>query len=133
MYTQHLPLEFQLELLRGGAPCRPSDEQEFAAGHSHDDRVTSVGIHLEGEVDGERLHKWVSQLLREKGTDIFRMKGILNIKGSPNRFVCQGVHMLFDGREDRAWGTQPRASDLVFIGRSLDRTALTQGFEQCLA
>jgi G3E family GTPase len=133
LYTQHLPLEFQLELLHGGAPCRPSDEQEFAAGHSHDDQVTSVGIHLEGEVDGERLHKWVSQLLREKGTDIFRMKGILSIKGSPNRFVCQGVHMLFDGREDRPWGTQRRASDLVFIGRSLDRAALTQGFEQCLA
>jgi G3E family GTPase len=61
------------------------------------------------------------------------MKGILNLKGSPSRFVFQGVHMLFDGREDRPWGTEPRASDLVFIGRNLDREALTRGFERCLA
>jgi hypothetical protein len=41
--------------------------------------------------------------------------------------------MLFDGREDRPWGSEPRASDLVFIGRKLDREALTRGFEGCLA
>jgi G3E family GTPase len=133
VYTQHLPSEFQLRVLRGGAVVRPSVEKEFAAGHTHDDQVTSVGIHLEGEIDGERLNKWVSQLLRDKGTDIFRMKGILNIKGSSSRFVFQGVHMLFDGREDRPWGPEPRASDLVFIGRKLDREALTRGFERCLA
>ena len=61
------------------------------------------------------------------------MKGILNIHGSDKRFVFQGVHMLFDGREDRAWGGERRASDLVFIGRDLDRAALTRGFEQCRA
>ncbi len=133
LYTQHLPSEFQLQVLRGGVACRSSGEQELAAGHTHDDQVTSVGIHLEGEIDGERLNKWVSRLLREKGTDIFRMKGILNIKGSPSRYVFQGVHMLFDGREDRPWGTERRASDLVFIGRKLDRETLTRGFERCLA
>ena len=133
LYTQHLPSEFQLRLLRGGVPVAPSHEQEFAAGHTHDDQVTSVGIHLEGAVDGDRLNKWVSQLLRDKGADIFRMKGILNIAGSPNRFVFQGVHMLFDGRPDRPWGAEPRASDLVFIGRKLDRDELTRGFERCLA
>ena len=70
----------------------------------------------------------------EKGTDIFRMKGILHVAGVDNRFVFQGVHMLFDGREDRPWHPQEkRASDLVFIGRQLDREALTRGFEACLA
>lgn len=133
LYTQHLPSEFQLRLLRGGVAVRPSSEKEFAAGHTHDEQVTSVGIHLEGAIDGERLNKWMSQLLRNKGTDIFRMKGILNIKGSPSRFVFQGVHMLFDGREDRPWGSEPRFSDLVFIGRKLDREELTRGFERCLA
>ena len=133
MYTQHLPSEFQLQVLGSGVAVRPSSEQTFVAGHAHDDQVTSVGIHLEGELDGDRLSQWVSQLLRDKGTDIFRMKGILNIKGSPSRFVFQGVHMLFDGREDRPWGIEPRASDLVFIGRKLDRDELTRGFARCLA
>jgi len=133
LYTQHLPSEFQLSLHKGETAMTPVAEQEFAAGHTHDEQVTSVGIHLEGEIDSERLNKWVSTLLREKGTDIFRMKGILNIKGAANRFVFQGVHMLFDAREDRPWGATPRANDLVFIGRKLDRAALTEGFERCRA
>jgi len=133
VYTQHLPAEFELRFSQCESPMTPVAEWEFTAGHTHDDQVTSVGIHLEGEIDSERLNKWVSKLLREQGTDIFRMKGILNIKGAENRFVFQGVHMLFDGREDRPWGKSPRGNDLVFIGRKLDREALTRGFTQCLA
>jgi G3E family GTPase len=133
LYTQHLPSEFSLTVRRDGALVDPISSAEFAAGHTHDQEVSSVGIHLEGAVDGDRLNKWLGTLLREKGVDIFRMKGILNIEGNENRFVFQGVHMLFDGRQDRPWGKAARASDLVFIGRNLDREALTRGFEQCLA
>jgi G3E family GTPase len=133
LYTQHLPSEFQLQVLRDGVPERSSSERAFAAAHTHDDQVTSVGIHLEGEIDGERLNRWISQLLRDKGLDLYRMKGILDVKGLRGRYVFQGVHMLFDGREDRPWGQERRSSDLVFIGKNLDRGALTRGFEQCRA
>jgi G3E family GTPase len=132
LYTQHLPSEFALSLRRAGQLVEPIANQDFAAGHTHDAEIGSVGIHLEGEIDGERLDKWIGVLLREKGTDIFRMKGIINVKGSDNRFVFQGVHMLFDGREDRPWGATSRANNLVFIGRNLDRDELTQGFTRCL-
>jgi hypothetical protein len=30
------------------------------------------------------------------------MKGVLSIAGDTRRFVFQSVHMLFDGRPDRA-------------------------------
>ncbi len=50
----------------------------------------------------------------------------------PQRFVFQGVHMLFDGRADRPWGNEPRRNALIFIGRNLDRAALTEGFRACL-
>jgi G3E family GTPase len=132
LYTQHLPGEFRLQLLRDGKLQVARQEREFKAGHTHDEEVTSVGIHREGEVSRERLNEWLGTLLQEQGTNIFRMKGILNIKGSTKRFVFQGVHMLFDGQEDQPWGKTPRASDLVFIGRKLDREALTRGFEKCL-
>ena len=42
------------------------------------------------------------------------MKGILSIKGDPNRFVFQGVHMMFDGKQDRPWGNTPRSNKLIF-------------------
>lgn len=41
--------------------------------------------------------------------------------------------MLFDGRPDRAWGTEPRHNSLIFIGRNLNRGELTEGFRKCLA
>jgi G3E family GTPase len=133
LYTQHLPSEFALSLRRDAGAVEPVSSAEFAAGHTHDEEIGSVGIHLDGAVDGDRLNEWIGALLREKGTDIFRMKGIIDIEGSDNRFVFQGVHMLFDSREDRPWGSDIRASDLVFIGRRLDRDELTRGFSRCLA
>jgi len=133
IYTQHMPSEFEMRFESAGAVLDPLAEHEFTAGHTHDEQVTSVGIHLDGELDEERVNRWINKILREQGTDIFRMKGILNIKGKNNRFVFQGVHMLFDASEDRAWGKAPRTNDIVFIGRKLDRDALNEGFKACLA
>ena len=101
--------------------------------HVHDSSVTSVGITLTGDLDPKKLNKWMSELLQAKGPDIFRMKGVLSIKNEPNRFVFQGVHMLFDGKVDKPWGQTPRSNKLIFIGRYLDREALTEGFKSCLA
>ncbi len=114
-----------------GEPVLPLAERD-CGGHAHDETVTSVGLHVEGALDEKRLNAWISRLLREQGNDIFRMKGILHLAGQDRRFVFQGVHMLFDGREDRPWGADPRTSDLVFIGRNLDRAALEEGFRTCL-
>lgn len=100
--------------------------------HVHDSSVTSVGITLTGDLDPKKLNKWMSELLKDKGPDIFRMKGVLSIKNEPNRFVFQGVHMLFDGKVDKPWGKTPRSNKLIFIGRNLDRDALTNGFKSCL-
>jgi hypothetical protein len=41
--------------------------------------------------------------------------------------------MMFDGRPERPWGSAARASQLVFIGRRLDREELVAGFTACLA
>jgi G3E family GTPase len=133
LFTQHLPSEMNARVVVEGHVVPPLVSHELVAGHEHDAAVTSVGLHLEGAVDSAKLQRWMSKLLRDKGADIFRMKGIIDVAGSANRLVFQGVHMLFDGREDRPWGDAPRASDLVFIGRALDRAELAEGFQKCRA
>jgi G3E family GTPase len=106
---------------------------ELEHDHHHDEDVTSVGISTPGDLDEKKLSDWLGTLLRTKGQDIFRMKGVLAVKGREMRFVFQGVHMLMDGRPDRPWGAEPRRNTLVFIGRNLDRKELNEGFRACLA
>ena len=60
------------------------------------------------------------------------MKGFISIVDEPERFVFQGVHMLFDGQPNKPWGDAPRRNQLVFIGRNLDEQEMRQGFESCL-
>ena len=112
------------------------NEPEFLdvdAEHQHDLTVTSVGIESDGTLDIDRLNTWLSTLLRTKGTDIFRSKGILAVEGWKDRYVFQGVHMLLDGRTDRPWADgEVRRNKLVFIGRNLDRAELERSFRKCL-
>lgn len=101
--------------------------------HQHDESVYSVALVEPGVVDAPKLNDWMTELLRTQGPDIFRMKGILNIAGEDNRFVFQGVHMIFDGQPDRPWKTDDnRDNQLVFIGRNLDAAKLRQDFLSCL-
>jgi G3E family GTPase len=101
--------------------------------HEHDDTVGSIALVEAGKVDGEKLNAWLSELLQTRGPDIFRTKGILNIAGEEQRFVFQGVHMLFDGRADRPWKpTETRKNELVFIGRNLNEAQLREDFRACL-
>lgn len=101
--------------------------------HEHDETVKSFAIVESGELDGQKLDDWLSNLLQTKGVDIFRMKGILNVAGEDDRFVFQGVHMLFDGKPDRPWKEgETRKNELVFIGRNLDEAELREDFKQCL-
>jgi len=101
--------------------------------HHHDDQITSVGIEADGDCDGRKLNEWLGTLVREQGADIFRMKGVFAVKGSADRVVFQGVHMIMDAANGGPWGTRPRKNTLVFIGRQLDRTMLNRGFRACLA
>ncbi len=108
-------------------------DRTFRHTHEHNDEVGSIGISEPGDLDGKRLNDWISELLRVKGGDIYRMKGVLAVKGANKRLVFQGVHMLFDAKFDREWGSDPRQNTLVFIGKNLDRAALTEAFKSCLA
>jgi G3E family GTPase len=126
--------EHPLHLHVAGALSKPVWQQDYHAAHEHNDAVTSVGISAAGDLDGKKLNDWISELLRVKGGDLYRMKGVLAVQGSNKRLVFQGVHMLFDAKFDREWaGAEPRQNTLVFIGKNLDRAALTAAFEACRA
>ena len=101
--------------------------------HVHDHRVRSVGFERHGEMDIDKANAWIQRMLAQKGGDIYRMKGILAMKGAPAKFLFQGVHMQFNGEFVEEWGDVPRVNRLVFIGKNLDREELTAEFDACMA
>merc|ERR1712070_1249355 len=102
--------------------------------HQHDNRVTSVGIDVKGEVVQQKLNEWISWLLREKGVDLFRSKGVLAVKGMKQKFVFQAIHMLFANSNQGEWQPdEEKRCKMVFIGKNLDRNELTEGFMKCMA
>ena len=129
VFCEHLPEEFQLRFHK----AQPAAERQFASHHHHDEEITSIGISDPRALDPKKLDEWLGYLLQSQGQDIFRMKGVLNIKGEDRRYVFHGVHMMFDSRLERPWGDTPRNNSLVFIGRKLDRKEIEAGFESCIA
>ena len=125
--------EVPFHIVRDGLYFKPTWQRDFHVQHEHEEKVSSVGIHLPGELDAKKLNEWIGELLKTKGGDIYRMKGVLVVKGADKRLVFQGVHMLFDAKMDRPWGSDARMNTLVFIGKDLDRAALTEGFRSCMA
>jgi G3E family GTPase len=105
-----------------------------ARGHAHGDDIEGVALSLDRPVDPRRFTTWIDTLLAQKGPDILRAKGIIDVKGEDKRLVFQAVHMILEGDYQRPWGPEEkRWSRAVFIGRNLDRAALKAGFEACVA
>jgi G3E family GTPase len=128
LFCEHHPLEFGLHLVGQ----RPAAERRFAS-HHHQDDISSIGISDPRPLDPTKLNQWLDYLLKTRGQDIFRMKGVLNVKGEDRRQVFHGVHMMFDAQPERPWGNAPRVNNLVFIGRNLDRAEFEAGFESAIA
>ena len=105
--------------------------------HEHDDRVTSTSSKFEGALNVNKLERWIGELMQSKGEDLFRYKGVLAVKGMDQKFVFQGVHMLFGGGfspEVAPWKEgEARECRFVFIGRNLDHEELQQGLMDCMA
>ena len=71
--------------------------------HEHDTTVSSVSVVEKRPLDLDAIQRWVNYLLVNKGTDLYRMKGVLNIANSDERFMFQAVHMIFNGTFDEPW------------------------------
>jgi G3E family GTPase len=131
--TEHHPEEFRMDFKNSrGESITPAWSRAFAASHEHDEDVTSVGIETKEPLDPRKFQAWISNLLATKGVDLYRSKGVLKLEGQPQRYVFQGVHMLMDGNFDKPVDPD-MTSQIIFIGKNLDRQELEKGFFACLA
>ena len=94
------------------------------------------------------FNEWIFNFIKQKGPDLYRLKGILEFKGYDEVFVAHGVHMIFDGERcfDQKWSdidkersggkgngkdndkSKQRLSKLVLIGNNLNHEEITDSF-----
>jgi G3E family GTPase len=111
-------------------------EPHFLEGghHHHDEDVQSFSFSADAPLDAKTFFAWIDNVSQIQGPNILRAKGILSFKDDPQRYVMQGVHMMFEGDHQRDWrDDEKRESRIVFIGRDLNQKALQEGFEACIA
>ena len=102
--------------------------------HEHESGIGSVSLSSALPLDGDKVTEWLRNLLTERGQNILRTKGILDVKNRDERLVFQAVHMVMEGDYQSAWKPdEKRYSRIVFIGRDLDEAELRRGFSACVA
>ncbi|MEA5509675.1 cobalamin biosynthesis protein CobW [Crocosphaera sp. UHCC 0190] len=98
---------------------RPShhDEEEE---HDHDDEINSIQIIVNQAFDPKTLVETLKEIVKK--TEIYRIKGFVNVPNKPMRLVLQGVGDRFDTFYDRFWKPdEQKTTRLVFIGRDLNQ------------
>ena len=133
VFSQHTPEEFEMVLVdKDGNEYSAKAQHYFNAEHEHDDEVSSVSVELPGLFDPAKINAWIDMFLQVKGPDIYRMKGVVGLKGESQRVVFQGVHMIFGSQGGAPWGDESPFNRLVFIGKNLDEEYISRSLKGCL-
>ena len=68
---------------------------------------------------------WLTMLLNRWGTQVLRVKGILNVAGNDAPVAVHGVqHLVHPPTHMKAWPDADRRSRIVFIVKDLDRALI---------
>jgi G3E family GTPase len=87
--------------------------------------VHAFALAFEGPLDWTMFGVWLTMLLNRHGEAVLRVKGILNVAGSPTPVAVHGVqHLVHPPVHMAAWPDGDRRSRLVFIVDGLEQSAI---------
>lgn len=109
----------------------PKFLDELRSDRAHAD-ISSCAFEFDRPFEVEKFEAFVQDLSEKE--KVYRSKGFLSIKGQPTRAVFHGVNNRFHIFWDRPWKAgEAQRSQLVFIGKKLDKAAIEKGLQKCLA
>jgi G3E family GTPase len=99
----------------GHLPTRIQDSMSPGLHHRSD--ISTLSLVFDNPINWIAFGVWLSMLLHRWGQDILRVKGILNVQGSPLPVVVHGVqHLIHPPMHLDAWPDDDRRSRLILIG-----------------
>ena len=111
-------------LLRAGGRPWPEVAVVTDTAHDHADGLRAVVLELDWVLDWTAFGIWLTMLLHARGSDLYRVKGLLDVGGDGPLLVNGVQHAVHPPVHLDAWPNEERRSRLVFIGRRVDADEL---------
>jgi G3E family GTPase len=93
-------------------------------GHAHREDLHAVAVFLDDELDWSTFAVWLTMLLQARGSEILRVKGLLNVGGGGPVLLNCVQHAVHSPEHLESWPDEDHRSRLVFIGRGFEREQL---------
>jgi G3E family GTPase len=115
------------------AEVAPREDAPAHDRNRHDETIHAFALTFDGPLDWTQFGLWLTMLLNRHGERLLRVKGILNVAGSPEPVAVHGVqHLVHPPIHMAAWPDADRRSRLVFIVDGLDRTLIERSLRAFL-
>jgi len=99
---------------------------------NHDPLVKSYYFEINEVINPFIFNFWLDLLMFQYAGDLYRMKGVLHLKDEPHKIFLQVVHDYIELNKGPLWEEHElRQSQIVIIGKSLDRSVFEAGFKSC--
>lgn len=95
-------------------------------------KIQSISFTITDDFDLGRFGLWMHNFLRLNCNSIFRAKGVLSFQNQPKKFIFQAVrdNFMFDRADN--WEQEERQSQLIFIGRNLNKEQIGSSLNELL-
>ena len=102
------------------------DHGETSDVNRHDDRIRAYCVTREQPISWAGITKWLELISGMRGTDLLRVKGIVNVLEHPSRpMVIHGVQHLFHPPIQLSeWPSDDHRTRIVFITRDIDQNVI---------
>lgn len=120
-----LPGGFDPGQLFGVAAADRTAIAELHDHHHHHDDIQSFSIISDRAISPACFAEWTVDMTGRAGSNLLRMKGLVNVAGEAGPVAVHGVRHIFHPPVTLpAWPSDDRRTRIVFIGRDLDEQGI---------
>ncbi|MCL5046352.1 MAG: GTP-binding protein [Actinobacteria bacterium] len=112
-----------------GAPPHQGGDDHHCGNASHLAGFSATAFQTYTPLDMGRFAGFMERI----PSNVFRGKGIICAAGVPNRLLFHQVGDRCTVTVGAEWGTGEAPTELVFVGRDVDRTGLLEGLRGCVS